>query len=84
MSSAGTQMFDVISGSQTQIGSTIAGATSFTGDYTIVVNGTAISLTCPNGTTSGTTVNTGTTIGMNLFTGSGTPMTLTSLSLKSF
>jgi hypothetical protein len=83
MSSAGTQLFNVTSGTQTQIGSTITG-TSFAGNYTVVMSGTAISLTTPNGSTSGTTANTGTIVGMNLFTGSGTPYAITSMSLKSF
>ena len=82
MSSAGTQLFDVVAGVQTQIGSTITG-TTFAGNYTVVMSGTAISLTTPNGTTSGTTANTGTGIGMNLFTGSGTPYVVTTVSLAS-
>lgn len=81
MSSAGTDVFDVISGSGTRIGSNIAG-TTFAGDYTIIVNGTGFSITTPNGSTSGTTANTGQRVGVNFFSGSG-PFTVTSMSVKS-
>lgn len=82
MSSAGVDVFDVVSNVGTRIGSNIPGAI-VTGDYTVTLSGTAFSITTPNGTTSGTTANTGTLVGMEYHTGSTTPFTITSMSVKS-
>ncbi len=83
MNTDGTAIFNVVAGSQTQLGSTLPG-TVFEGDYTIVLNGASVSMTCPNGVISGTTtLTTGTIMGMNLFSGATPPYTLTAFSVKS-
>lgn len=78
-SSSGTDITDVIAGSGTRIGSNIPG-TTFAGNYTVTLNGTAFSITTPNGSTSGTTANTGQRVGMDFYSGTG-PFTITSMSV---
>ena len=80
--SAGTTgygLFDVVAGVATQIGSALS---TPTGNYTIVLNGTAVTCTGPQGSISGTTANTtGTQLGMKLAAGSA--YGLTALSAQS-
>jgi hypothetical protein len=76
------QIFDVVGGTATQKGSTLSGA--ITGNYTVTVNGSTISLIAPNGTsTSGTISNTtGTKVGFLMGTGA-TLYKISSYSVKS-
>lgn len=76
---AGYAVFDLVGGTATQLGAAVA--TTPTGSYTVVLNGTAVSVTGPSGSISGTTANTGTKLGFAFR--AGTSFGLSSLSAKS-
>ena len=78
-SSTGYALFDVVGGVATGIGSGVTSAP--TGNYTVVLSGTSITVTGPTGSASGTTANTGTKIGAALRIGPS--FGLSSLSAKS-